>query len=57
MIVILLPGSGTVSRYADLVAQGKIRLKAATTSDLDHFPRYDLPSGAPDPLEAPSGRT
>ncbi|MET8325437.1 hypothetical protein [Streptomyces sp. NPDC005181] len=51
VIAILLPGSGATSRYADLVAQGKIRLKAATTSDLDHFPRYDLPSGSLDPLE------
>ncbi|MEU8506276.1 type II toxin-antitoxin system Phd/YefM family antitoxin [Streptomyces brevispora] len=51
VIAILLPGSGAASRYADLVAQGKIRLKAASTSDLDGFPRYELPAGAPDPLE------
>ncbi|MFJ4008109.1 type II toxin-antitoxin system Phd/YefM family antitoxin [Streptomyces sp. NPDC090023] len=51
VIAILLPGAGPVARYADLVAQGKIRLKAATTSDLDGLPRYDVPDGAPDPLE------
>jgi antitoxin (DNA-binding transcriptional repressor) of toxin-antitoxin stability system len=51
VIAMLLPGAGAISRYADPVAQGKIRLKAATTSDLDRFPRFDLPAGAPDPLE------
>lgn len=51
VIAILLPGSGPVSRYADLVAQGKIRLKAATTSDLDRFPLYELPPDVPSPLE------
>ncbi|MGR8011333.1 type II toxin-antitoxin system Phd/YefM family antitoxin [Streptomyces hypolithicus] len=51
VIAILLPGSGPTARYSDLVAQGKIRLRAATTSDLDHFPRYVLPADAADPLE------
>jgi antitoxin (DNA-binding transcriptional repressor) of toxin-antitoxin stability system len=51
VVAILLPGSGPVARYSDLVAQGKIRLKAATTSDLDHLPRYDVPVGALDPVE------
>ncbi|MFE5029579.1 type II toxin-antitoxin system Phd/YefM family antitoxin [Streptomyces sp. NPDC056656] len=51
VIAILLPGSGPASRYADLVAQGKIRLKAATTSSLDRLPIWHLPAGAPDPVE------
>lgn len=50
VIAILLPGSGSAARYSDLVTQGKIRLKAATTSDLDRLPRYDIPSDAPDPV-------
>lgn len=51
VIAILLPGSGPVARYSDLVAQGKIRLKAATTSDMDRLPRYEIPADAPDPVE------
>lgn len=51
VIAILLPGSGPVTRYSDLVAQGKIRLKGATTSDLDRLPQYELRAGAPDPVE------
>lgn len=51
VIAIMLPGSGPVARYADLVAQGKIRLKAASTSDVDRFPAYDIPADAPDPVE------
>ncbi|MGP2440661.1 type II toxin-antitoxin system Phd/YefM family antitoxin [Streptomyces sp. JW3] len=51
VIAILLPGAGPVARYSDLVAQGKIRLKATTTADLDRLPRYRLPAGAPDPVE------
>jgi antitoxin (DNA-binding transcriptional repressor) of toxin-antitoxin stability system len=51
VIAILLPASGPVTRYSDLVAQGKIRLKGATTSDLDRLPQYQLPAGAPDPVE------
>ncbi|HEY2946857.1 MAG TPA: hypothetical protein VGJ53_00415 [Micromonosporaceae bacterium] len=44
VIAILLPGSGTLGRYADLVSKGVIRLKATTTSDLDRVPRYAIPS-------------
>lgn len=51
VIAILLPGSGPVARYSDLVAQGKIRLKATTTSDLHRLPRYDIPADAPDAVE------
>ncbi|MGW1259276.1 hypothetical protein ACWD5Q_29860 [Streptomyces sp. NPDC002513] len=39
------------ARSSDLVAQGEIRLKAATTSDVDRLPRYELPAGGPDPVE------
>ena len=45
VIAVLLPGSGTLGRYSDLVARGVIRLKATTTSDLDRVPRYDAPEG------------
>jgi prevent-host-death family protein len=44
VIAVLLPGSGTLGRYTDLVARGVIRLKAATTSDLDRLPRYTAPA-------------
>ncbi|HET6212679.1 MAG TPA: hypothetical protein VFE14_07390 [Micromonosporaceae bacterium] len=43
VIAVLLPGSGTLGRYTPLVTKGAIRLKATTTSDLDHTPRYDVP--------------
>jgi prevent-host-death family protein len=45
VIAVLLPGSGTLGRYSDLVARGVIRLKATTTSDLDRVRRYDVPAG------------
>jgi antitoxin (DNA-binding transcriptional repressor) of toxin-antitoxin stability system len=45
VIAVLLPGSGSLGKYAPLVAKGLIRLKATTTSDLDRFPRYDVPEG------------
>jgi antitoxin (DNA-binding transcriptional repressor) of toxin-antitoxin stability system len=45
VIAVLLPGSGTLGRYTDLVAKGTIRLKATTTSDLDRLPRYTTPTG------------
>jgi len=51
VIAILLPGSGPVARYSELVAQGKFQRKAATTSDLGRLPRYSIPLGAPDPVE------
>jgi prevent-host-death family protein len=50
IIAVLLPGSGTLGRYTDLVAKGVIRLKATTTSDLDRLPRYSAPPGI-SPLE------
>ena len=46
VIAVLLPGAGTLGRYADLVARGVIRLKATTTSDLDRIPRYTIPADA-----------
>ncbi len=46
VIAVLLPGSGTLGRYSQLVAKGAIRLKATTTSDLDRIPRYDMPADA-----------
>ncbi|GHJ12415.1 type II toxin-antitoxin system Phd/YefM family antitoxin [Micromonospora sp. AKA38] len=45
VIAVLLPGSGTLGRYANLVAKGVIRLKATTTSDIDRLPHYDAPPG------------
>ncbi len=50
VIAVLLPGSGTLGRYAELAAKGIIRLKATTTSDLDTIPRYPVPAGV-DPLD------
>jgi antitoxin (DNA-binding transcriptional repressor) of toxin-antitoxin stability system len=50
VIAILLPGSGTLGRYTDLVARGSIRLKATTTSDLERLQRYAAPAGV-DPLD------
>lgn len=44
VIAVLLPGSGALGRYADLVAKGVLRLKATTTSDLDRLPRYSTPA-------------
>jgi prevent-host-death family protein len=44
VIAVLLPGSGTLGRYADLVAKGVIRLKATTTSDLGRLPQYTTPA-------------
>jgi antitoxin (DNA-binding transcriptional repressor) of toxin-antitoxin stability system len=43
VIAVLLPGSGTLGRYALLVAKGIVRLKATTTSDLDKVPEYAVP--------------
>jgi len=50
VIAVLLPGSRSLGRYAPLVAKGLIKLKATTTSDLDQFPRYDVP-GDVSPLD------
>jgi len=44
VIAVLLPGSGALGRYTDLVAKGIIRLKATTSSDLDRLPRYAVPA-------------
>jgi antitoxin (DNA-binding transcriptional repressor) of toxin-antitoxin stability system len=46
VIAVLLPGSGTLGRYSQLVAKGLIRLKATTTSDLDRIPQYAVPEEA-----------
>lgn len=43
VIAVLLPGGGTLGRYSSLVAQGVIRLKSTTTSDLDRLTHYDVP--------------
>jgi antitoxin (DNA-binding transcriptional repressor) of toxin-antitoxin stability system len=43
VIAVLLPGAGSLGRYAPLVAKGLIRLKATTTSDLDQLPHYEIP--------------
>jgi antitoxin (DNA-binding transcriptional repressor) of toxin-antitoxin stability system len=45
VIALLLPGSGTLNRYAPLVTKGLIRLTTATTSDLDQLPEYPVPAG------------
>jgi antitoxin (DNA-binding transcriptional repressor) of toxin-antitoxin stability system len=50
IIAILLPGSGASERYADLVSRGQIRLKAATSADVDRLPHYQVPEDV-DPLE------
>ncbi len=48
VIAVLLPGSGTLGRYAPLVSKGIIRLKATTTSDMDRIPQYDMsPDASP----------
>jgi prevent-host-death family protein len=44
VIAVLLPGSGTLGRYTSLVSRGIIKLKATTTSELDHLPRYAVPA-------------
>jgi prevent-host-death family protein len=46
VIAVLLPGSGTLGRYAPLVTKGAIKLKATTTSDLDRVPQYAMPADA-----------
>jgi antitoxin (DNA-binding transcriptional repressor) of toxin-antitoxin stability system len=51
VIAILLPGGGASQRYADLVAQGQIRLKAATTADLDRLPACPPADSGASPLD------
>ena len=46
VIAVLLPGSGTLGRYAPLVTKGVIKLKSTTTSDLDRVPHYAVPAEA-----------
>lgn len=50
VVAILVPANGTLGRYAELVAQGRLRLKSITTDDLAHIPHYPPPEG-PDPLD------
>lgn len=45
----LIPGTDMHKRYARLLAKGNIRHKAATTQDLDTFPRIKVPDDV-DPL-------
>jgi prevent-host-death family protein len=51
VIAVLLPGSGALGRYTDLMARGVIRLKATTTSDLDRLLQYPTPTDM-SPLDA-----
>jgi prevent-host-death family protein len=46
IIAVVVPGSGILGRYAPLIAKGLIRLKPATTRDLDDLPAYAVPDGA-----------
>jgi antitoxin (DNA-binding transcriptional repressor) of toxin-antitoxin stability system len=39
------------SRIDELVESGALHLSEKTTDDLDTFTQFDLPEGAPDPLE------
>jgi antitoxin (DNA-binding transcriptional repressor) of toxin-antitoxin stability system len=50
VIAVLLPGSGTLGRYAALVSKGIIKLQATTTSELDRIPKYPVP-GDVSPLD------
>ena len=45
-IAVVVPGSGVLGRYAPLIAQGIMRMKPATTRDLDRLPSYVVPEGA-----------
>lgn len=54
VIAVLLPGSGTLGRYAPLVTRGVIKLKSTTTSDLDRVPHYaDVARSIGLPVAAP----
>lgn len=50
VIATVLPGTPVSERYAALVAQGQVRLKAVTTADLDRLPRYES-AGERSPLD------
>jgi prevent-host-death family protein len=39
-IAILVPASGRLGRYSQLVAEGKVRLTSFTTDDIDRRPMY-----------------
>jgi antitoxin (DNA-binding transcriptional repressor) of toxin-antitoxin stability system len=49
-IAIVVPGSGILGRYAPLIARGAIRMKPATTKDLDQIPTFTVPDDV-SPLE------
>jgi prevent-host-death family protein len=49
-IAVVVPGSGTLGRYAPLIASGIIRIKPTTTRNLDQIPSYAVPEDA-SPLE------
>ncbi len=52
VIATLVPGQQKKrSRIDELVASGALRLSEKTLADLDTFTQFDLPDGAPDPLE------
>jgi hypothetical protein len=44
IIAVVRPDSGTLSRYAPLVAQDLIHLSSTTTTDLERLPRYEVPA-------------
>jgi antitoxin (DNA-binding transcriptional repressor) of toxin-antitoxin stability system len=46
VIAVLMPGASGRGRYSPLAAKGQIRLRAATTADLDQLPSYDVPASA-----------
>lgn len=50
VIAVLLPGSGSLNRYAPLVSKGLIKLSAMTTADLDEFPVFEV-QGERSPLD------
>lgn len=45
-IAVVVPGSGVLGRYAQLIARGIIRIKPTTTRDLDRLPSYAVPEDA-----------
>jgi antitoxin (DNA-binding transcriptional repressor) of toxin-antitoxin stability system len=52
VVATLIPGQQKKrSRIDELVESGALRLSGKTTDDLDTFTQFDLPEGAPDPLE------
>ena len=47
-IAIVTPAAGPMGKYAKLVAEGRVRLKAFTTEDIDQLSYFD--PGDDDPL-------